>query len=480
MRWNIGHSATRLVAAVLAAALAAGCGGGSSYGQNGATPAGPLRAVRIAGGSTPIQHVIVIMQENRSFDNLFHGFPGANTVDFGWGHGTKYVLQPQPLIWKWDLRHDHPQFLEDYQQGKGDGFDNQIQKLKSGPGCSDPINHPACWQFYTSPSFKSMAYSYVDPSQIKPYWTMAQQYALGDNAFASNSGPSFPSHQYLIAAQSGHASEVPDGQPWGCDADPSITVEILQYGQAKPPVFSKATGIEVPGPRPCFTYPTIAQELDAAHVTWRYYVAPKHNSGSNLSAFEAISAIFNGPDWANVVPKDTKVLDDIKTGNLQQVSWVMPTGNKSDHAGPDSGSGGPDWVASIVNAVGQSQYWKNTAIIVMWDEWGGWYDHVHPPQYPDPVTHAREGLGYRVPLIVVSPYAKAGYISHKQHEIAGTLHFIENVFGLPPLGLADVRADAFQDMFDFTQKPIQFKPIPTKLKASYFINDSDETPGDDD
>ena len=467
------------LAICVAAALIAGCGSG--YGRGGATPPGAVRAARGVSGSTPIQHVIVVMQENRSFDNLFHGFPGADTVDAGWGHGKKYVLAPKPLRWTFDVRHDHPQFLEDYEQGKGAGFDNLIKKFK--PSCPDPINHPACWQFYTAPAYKSMVYSYVTQSDVQPYWTMAQQYALGDKTFSSNNGPSFPAHQYMISGQSGHSSEVPDGQPWGCDAQTGVsgvTVEVLEYGQTQPPVFSKATGIEVPGPFPCFTYPTIADELDAANVTWRYYVAPAHNSGSNLSAFEAISAVFYGPDWANVVHPDTKVLSDIKDGVLRQVSWVTPTGQKSDHAGPDSGSGGPDWVASIVNAVGTSPYWNNTAIVVMWDEWGGWYDHVHPPQYPDPATGAREGLGFRVPLIVISPYAKAGYISHNQHEIASSLRFIEDVFGLPRLGGADMRAGPLDDMFDFTQTPIPFQPIPTKLKAKYFLEHYDTTPGDDD
>ncbi len=471
---------------LLAVFAMAACG--SPFSQTGAGPAGVPNIIHRRTGSTPIQHVVVIMQENRSFDNLFHGFPGANTVSAGYGHGKKYVLQSVPLKWSFDLRHDHPQFLEDYDQGQGDGFDNEIWKYNKGTGCSDSINHPSCWVFYNTLKFKSMAFSYVDPSQVQPYWTMASQYALGDNTFSSNAGPSFVSHQYLVAGESGHASEVPDGQPWGCNnPNKSTTVDVLQYGQASPPVFSKPTGHETVGPFPCFTYPTIANLLDGAGITWRYYVQPLPTSGSNLSAFEAISQIINGPDWANVVTPDTKVLSDVTNGRLQQVSWVMPSGWKSDHGGPGSGAGGPDWVAAIVNAIGQSQYWNNTAIIVMWDEWGGWYDHVGPQQYPDPSTHAFEGLGFRVPLIIVSPYAKAGYISHKQHEIASTLHFIENTFGLGPIcqcppskvTYADQRADAFDDMFDFSQSPIPFQPIPTKLKGKYFIDHPDNTPADD-
>jgi phospholipase C len=466
------------LAALLAVTLATACTSPSAPSVE--PPPGPLRASDRAAGSSPIHHVVVIMQENRSFDNLFHGFPGANTETFGWGHGKKYELQALPLKWTWDLRHDHPQFLEDYDRGKVDGFDRQIRSFKTSKQCGDAINHPSCWYIYQGTKIRQMAYSYVRYADVGPYWTMASRYALGDEAFSSNNGPSFVSHQYLISGQSGHASEVPNGQPWGCDAPPSVTVELLAYGPAVPPEFSPATGHEVPGPYPCFTYPTIAGLLDAAKITWRYYVAPPPGTGSNLSAFDAIQQVRNGSDWSNVVTPDTKVLGDIASGRLRRVSWVMPTGSKSDHPGRDSGSGGPDWVASIVNAIGKSRYWNSTAIVVMWDEWGGWYDHVVPQQYSDPVTGAYEGLGFRVPLLVISPYAKVGYISHQQHEIASTLHFIEDTFGLPSLGLADARADAFDDMFDFSQPPTPFQPIPTVLKGRDFLNHPDGSPADSD
>jgi phospholipase C len=123
----------------------------------------------------------------------------------------------------------------------------------------------------------------------------------------------------------------------------------------------------------------------------------------------------------------------------------------------------------VVNAVGRSKYWNSTAIVVMWDDWGGWYDHVAPRQIPDVSTRAFEGLGFRVPVLVISPYAKAGYISHKPHEIVSSLRLIENVFRLPSLGQADARTDGFNDMFDFTQPPIHFRKIPTTLHATDFL-----------
>ena len=297
----------RAVALALAAALPAACAG-----SFGAAPGAQRfgNSVLHAGGSTPIKHVIVILQENRTFDNMFHGFPGANTVNTGKGHGKTYTLQEIALTWPYDLNHDHSQFLEDYDQGKDDGFDDEIIKYKTGPGCpDDPTRHnePTCWVISQQQMWKQMAYSYVKQSDVQQYWTLASEYALGDDAFASNSGPTYVAHQYLIAGESGHAVEVPSTQPWGCGGPASETVNLLAYGQANPPVFSKATGHEVAGPFTCFTYPTIADLLDNAGVSWSYYVE-KTGAGDNLNGFAAIQQIYKGPDWKNVKSPDTKNL----------------------------------------------------------------------------------------------------------------------------------------------------------------------------
>jgi phospholipase C len=476
----------RLISVVVACACLAGCNG--SPGAAGASGSFAPGASNRATTNDPIKHVIIIMQENRSFENLFHAFPGAHTVNSGVGHdGTVYQLQSIPLKWRPEMTHSHYQFLEDYDGGKVDGFDRYITSLKkTGPICGDPVNRynePQCFTINNSAQYKQMAYSYVQQSDIKEYWEMAQQYALGDKTFSSNNGPTFPSHQYLIAGESGHATEVPNGEPWGCDDVKSATVNLIAGGTATPPVYSKETGHEVAGPYPCFTYPTIAQNLDASNITWKYY-AQKTGSGRDLDPFEASSAVWNGADRKNIIYPDTQVLKDIGAGKLANVSWVTPSGQNSDHPGPQSGNLGPAWVASIVNAVGGSQYWNSTAVIIMWDEWGGWFDEVKPPQYLDGQSKAYEGLGFRVPLIVVSPYAKAGYISHDQHEIAGTLRFIEETFDLPFIGggsgikYADQRADGFDDMFDYTQTPIPFVPISTTGNAKFFENFHDDTPGD--
>ncbi len=244
------------------------------------------------------------------------------------------------------------------------------------------------------------AYSYINPSETEPYWTLAKTFTLGDRMFQSNTGPSFVAHQYMIAGQSAHASENPTGGVWGCDAAAGATVALLG---------PNGTDL-LPGVFPCFDYKTMADLLDAKGITWRYYApGPTTDSFYIISAYQAIRHIRYGMDWtSDVISPETQVLTDIANGKLAQVTWIVPSFNNSDH--PGAPPQGPDWVASIVNAIGASQYWNSTTIFIAWDDWGGFYDHVLPPQTDD------MGLGFRVPVIVVGPYAKRGYVSHVTHE----------------------------------------------------------------
>jgi phospholipase C len=213
---------------------------------------------------------------------------------------------------------------------------------------------------------------------------------------------------------------------------------------------------------PCFEHRTLADLLDGSGVSWRYYTP---SAGSIWTGPNAIYHLRFGADWNDdVVLKPAQVLTDIADGQLANVTWVIPTGQESDHAGINDGSG-PSWVASIVNAVGTSQYWANTAIIIAWDDWGGWYDHVAPN-----ILNSYE-YGFRVPLIVVSPYAKAEYISHVTHDFGSILRFIEEIYGLPSLGYADAVADNLSDCFDFSQTPLRFHAIPTAVSAERFLSD---------
>ena len=463
----------RVLCALATASVLAACSGGSTAPGPPvptAPPPGPL-----------IQHVVVVMQENRTFDGVFQGYPGANTQSFGIdSKGNRWNLQPITLAYPVDINHLRIQFLANYDGGKMDGFDKEIFSFTACSTTHDFLNDPSCWVYGTHfqpGTSQPLAYAYVPRSEVQPLWDMAAQYAIGDNFFPSNNGPSYVSHQYMIAGESGHVAEIPSdfNQTWGCDAPAQTTTAVLQLVNPPPTYFPFPAqfGQEQPGPFPCFSYSTIATQLDNKGISWSFYTPTIGlNLGDIWSAFDVIYPVRFGADWVrNVKSPESSFFTDIKNGNLAQVSWVMPSFLNSDHAGSLSTTG-PQWVANIVNAIGQSKYWNNTAIIIMYDDWGGWYDHVVPPQIADPRTGAYEGLGIRTPLIVVSPYAKHNYVSHAQHEVASSLHFIEKIFGLTAIQTytADARADALDDMFDFTQSPSVFKPIATTLTVTTIMN----------
>jgi phospholipase C len=403
-------------------------------------------------GIDKIKHVVIIIQENRSLDNLFQGFPGARTRSYGYdSFGRKIKLGQIPLETSWDVDHSAQAFF-DACNGTGsfpgtdcrmNGFNKESVQCghRRFPAC--PIAHPQ--------------YAYVPPAETKLYFEMGERYVLGDEMFASNfDQSSFVAHQYLIAAQSDSAVNFPSLNIWGCeggagDTIPTVTQEReIDYGDSK---------------RICFNYETLGDELDAARVTWRYYTARMpYGNGAFWSAYSAIKHIYYGPDWKkNIISPQTKFFDDV-TDDLPAVSWITPTCQHSDHASCKSNTG-PEWVAALVNAIGQSPYWSSTAIFVTWDDPGGWYDHV-PPKMLD-----YDGLGFRVPFLVISPYAKKSYVSHVHYEHASILRFVEDRYGLPSLSASDKRATSpAADCFDFNQPPRKFAVIQTGHTAQYFIH----------
>jgi phospholipase C len=448
----------RLALLCLLTAVAACNGGGGSP----ITPArsGVVEAARLvdALGTKKIQHVVIIIQENRSVDNLFNGLPGANTVQSGQtSTGATVNLQPIGLVTSWDLSHTHAAWETEYSSGSMNGFDHE----RAAPKPTPPV-----------PSYP--AYAYVPQNEAQPYWTMAETYTFADNMFATNEGPSFPAHMYLIDGNSATSSsdtlyamnnpQTPTGfQTGGCDAPTGTLVALI----------NPLTNDQSQSAYPCFDHKTIFDLLDAKGVTWKYY---QNRIGAGLwFTPDAIQHIRDGSDYAKVVRPNTAILSDISNGKLPAVSWVIPTAAESDHTQITDGSG-PSWVASVVNAIGNSKYWDQTTIIIVWDDWGGWYDHVAPPQYN------YYELGFRVPLIIVSPYAKLGYVSHVQHEFGSILKFMEAIYGLGSLGETDVRADNLFDCFNFSQPPTPFKTISAPHAASYFINlpPDDRSPDDDD
>jgi phospholipase C len=433
-----------------------------SAGGGGATPNAPSEAIPASGNPVGqyIKHVVIIIQENRTFDNVFYGFPGTDTPPYALMRTSsdphspveRVTLTPAPFG-KQDECHGFVCGLIDWDKGKMDGFGLPMINPGEAAGLG--------------------AYTYLPQTQVAPYWAMAKSYTLADRMFTTQFDASFVGHLDLIASTSSVAAktsiaQVPTGTPWGCGAPKGAKTWEITRTRVPEPV----------GPFPCFTqFATLADTLDAHGISWKYYAPALGHTGSLWSIFQAIDSVFHGPDWKrNVISPQTRVLGDAKTGKLADVTWVVPDGLDSDHAGNGSDRG-PSWVASVVNAIGTGPDWNSTAIIVLWDDWGGWYDHVPPPQLDF------RGLGMRVPCIIISPYARKGYVSHTQYEFGSVLHFAEQVFNLPSLGpneiapgekdrgYTDVRGVSLVDSFDFTQKPSAFVPIPAPHPMSEFVNE---------
>jgi len=452
---------------MLAGAALAACGGGSS-----AVPAPQQASGRhFSTSSSPIQHVVIVVQENRTFNDFFASYPGGDGTIVGKVEANPNCsppiqagtipLQKVPLDIPKDLDHKYSGYEKARDGGQMDGFD-KVPFKNNTPECTFP-------------------YQYTDPSQIVPYWDMAEQYTLAEHMFTTQGSDSFSAHQDLIRggseAERGKALvDFPTcggglGCWWGCDSPPGTRTHLV----TKPNVFLKRLG-----PYPCskdFTvaYPTLRDSMDAKGVTWKYYVPLNSKAyGKTLSAFDVVWAVRNGPEWTkNVITPQTAILGDISSGNLAQVSWVIPDQNSSDHPGTLSDTG-PSWVASIVNAIGQSTYWNHTAVIVVWDDWGGLYDNV-APQILD-----YGGLGFRVPAIIVSPYAKPGYISQTNYEFGSILRYIEDNWGLKRIGTSDTRAASIIDCFNYSQPPITFQRIPSQFSKEYFIHAKYSGPPDTD
>lgn len=449
--------------------LTNGCGSGNS---------------QVKFSQAKLQHIVIIFQENRTPDNLFHDQTlinaGADIASSGVNSsGQKITLLPTPLGQTYDLSHAHSAFVDMYDGGKMDGADKiPVNCEGNTTGCPPP----------------NAQFMYVNPSDVQPYFSMAEQYSFGDRMFQTNQGPSFPAHQFIISGTSAPTATSTSfiaenaqgtkssGGDTGCTAPPAEFVYTID-----------PNGNESTTMYPCADHPTLTDELDASAISWKYYTpsagslwtspnAIQHICGPNATPPNATACV--GSEWTNHVVLYTKqnpapILTDISNGQLPAVSWVIPAGQNSDHAGSPGTTGGPSWVASIVNAIGNSQYWANTAIIITWDDWGGWYDHVAPPKVINDGTSWGSGYlyGFRVPLIVISPYAKAAYISHNNHDFGSILNLVEKTYGLPSLGYADAYADDLSDCFNFNQTPLVFTTINAPMDSAHFLND--RTPATD-
>lgn len=420
-RSRIAFATTLTLSTVLAAAsVAFAVDPPSGNGEPAANPTGTINV---------IQHVVFIVKENRSFDNMFGAFPGANgTSQATLSYGAVIPMGPHPDVMDRDIDHLWASAHTGVDGGKMDRFDLIPENNEN----EDYLGE-----------------TQMTSQNIPNYWKYAGYYVLADNMFSSLSGPSFPNHLYTIAAQSDGVYNLPSRAPgtlnwqvdWGCDAPSYETVPVMASNGVVTQQF------------PCFDFTTLGDEMIDAGVSWLYY-APTYNTlGYSFNTFDAINHFRNSSLWSEYDVPNTQFETDIASGKLPAVSWVIPGGVQSEHP-PNSECAGENWTVQQVNAILQSSTYKNnTAIFIVWDDFGGFYDHVPPPSVDS------YGLGPRVPMLIISPYARLnangqpGYISHTQYEFSSVLKFIEEDFGLSPLTARDADANDTTDSFNFTQSP---------------------------
>ena len=407
-----------------------------------------LSLISLAQAASPVQHVIVMVQENHSFDSYFGTFPGANGATTGYAFvNNKRTLVPlthapdQPPK---NCGHSWKDSHLDVDNGQMDGFNHTL----GGGSCNELEAYIQYWQ-----------------SDIPNYWTLAQTYGLADNLFASSQTPSYVSHLWLLTDQNNQAVDNPVGSEalgWGCDAN----LEVNSIDEATGEKFLQSS---------CMELETITDLLDTARVSWTFYGAPKGKSGYIWTSPSYVDHIRFGDDWANVKP-NTNFIKDAggATCTLPSVVWVTPDFAYSEHP-TASVTAGENWVIKNIDAVMSGPCWSSTVILLMWDDWGGFYDHVPPP------TQSYWGLGIRVPLIAISPFAKPHNVSHTLYSFDSVNAYIERLWNTGCLNTNDCSAADVSDMFDYTQTQLPAKilkalPVP-KLSQKVVI---DGTPVDDD
>jgi phospholipase C len=456
------------------------------------------------GDTLSFQHIIVVVQENRSPDNLFQGLcsPPFGTADSCSTNpaGSQYNIQTSDWLDKtsatgvtqptaiglqngYDPSHNHPAF-------------NAMCDMNAQGVCRmDGAALDGCTG--GCPAGAQLAYVENSDSTMDPYLTMVTQYGWANYFFQTNQGASFPAHQFLFGGTSAPSADD--------DAIGTFIAENVNPNTAAAGCIALAGTISAlitpAGERgyiyPCTDHQTMADLLDSINVSWKYYTI---STGSIWTAPNAVEHICvpsaptggtcTGPDWTNnvVLNNPAQILTDISSCHLSQVSWVIPTGGNSDHPSSNTG-GGPSWVASIVNAIGANPqcgngetYWNNTAILVTWDDWGGWYDHV-PPVILAGVQGDYQ-YGFRVPFFFVSAYTPAGYVDNNVLDFGSTLRFIEHNFGIAEgaLNFADARAtNDLGGFYNLSQVPRPFQTVPARYDAKHFIEDkTPPTPPDED
>jgi phospholipase C len=397
----------------------------------------------------PIEHVVFIIKENRTFDHYFGKYPGADGAEMGVTFDQRVVpLTPATDVMTQALAHGFWSGLFSVDAGRMDGYD-MIQGGDSMQG-----------------------YTQWDRRGIPHYWKYADRFVLADRFFTSEYGPTFPEHLYTIAAQSNgimdnRAQRVPspgrycdDKEAYSPAFPPTLSgqdmgdiIELQNSITDRHPDAMREIASYLIEIRTCFDIQTLPDLLEAAGITWKYYSTEVFPIGDVL---RAIRHIRRGPMWKNV-EESIDFLDDLEAGKLAQVTWLKPPAPYNEHPilprREMSVCAGENWTVAVMNALQRSEFWPHTAVVIIWDDFGGFYDHVIPPQYDI------MGLGPRTPALILSPYTKkgdsplGGAIDGHTYEFSSVLKFIEEIWDLPSLTERDAQADPLTGAFDFDAPP---------------------------
>jgi phospholipase C len=458
----------RAVAILLASVVLAGCGAG---------PAGPSGLDAPPGGRAPIDHVIVLFLENRSFDHLFGTYPGADGLGNYRGkqadnEGAAYATLPAPL--GRDGKAD-PRF--------GANLPNAPFAMQSFVGPFDATNNPihrfyhmqrqylpgsdgvAMGRWVTEGTSGGASMGYYGRAAIPVQWRLAEEFVLLDRYFQSIHGGSFANHFFLISASVPRAPNAPAEQR----AQLAPDGRVVKDGDVTPDGFV-VTNLDPPYPpqrvknilHAPLTQPTIADRLDAAGVSWRWYAtgwgggadAVRHGLMPHHNPFQYVKRIMETPEGRAHIRDASEFVTALRDGSLPSVAFVKPHAKDNAHPATSTVGAADRWVGDMVRAIMASRYWSRVVVVITYDEGGGWFDHVRPPVVD------RFGLGPRVPTLIVSPYAKRGQIGHGQYEHASILKLIEWRFSLEPLTERDRGAATFFEALDFSQSARSPVPLP--------------------
>jgi phospholipase C len=485
------------IAVVAAATVIASCSSGSNSASpttmkpvpttGNTVPGGPTGSYVVPAGIHKIKHVIVIQQENRSFDTYFGTFPGADGIPMKNGKPGICVKDPAtkgcvtPYVDHADVNgggpHNSGSSVADVDGGKMDGFIAQAQAGRKG--CLNPTD-PACTNSATPDVM-----GYHVGSDIPNYWTYAKDFVLQDHMFEPNASWSLPAHLFLVSEWSAYCTQ--HNNPSTC----KNSLDTLRKQGARPPDVPAYLNGKT-SDKPIYAWTDLTYLLYHQHVSWGYYVVSGTEPDCENDAAETCApvqqnswtyGIWNPLPFFDTVKADHQLgnIQDVKrfyaaakAGTLPAVSWVVPSGEVSEHP-PAPVSFGQSYVTSIINAVMKSPDWDSTAIFLAWDDWGGFYDHVVPP------TVDQNGYGLRVPAMVISPYAKSGSVDHQTLSFDAYDKFIEDDFlggqRIDPAtdGRPDPRPDVRENEkilgnlvndFDFTQPPHPPVVLPVHPKTT--------------